>query len=139
MGKVSIHYPSTDKSQTVLMSSGLLAFMKIILMCLKGIKLKKFGNEFWGFSSSNLTHNNTYTGQQQLILIKGPFHTKFYWVLTFIIPFLQTRKLKLRDVRELAQRPKAGKRQNKKQKTGWFPVHLKPLCPQIAVALFTRV
>lgn len=38
MGKVSIHYPSTDKSQTVLMPSGLVALMKVILTWLKGIK-----------------------------------------------------------------------------------------------------
>lgn len=48
MGKVSIHYPSTDKSQTVLMSSGLLAFMKIILMCLNGIKLRSLEKSFGG-------------------------------------------------------------------------------------------
>lgn len=48
MGKVSVHYHSTDKSQTVLMSSGLLAFMKIILMCLKGIKLRSLEKNFGG-------------------------------------------------------------------------------------------
>lgn len=38
MGKVSVHYLSTDKSQTVLMPSGLLALMKII-HCLMGRQL----------------------------------------------------------------------------------------------------
>lgn len=38
MGKVSIHHPLIDKSQTILIPSGMQALMKIILMCLKGIK-----------------------------------------------------------------------------------------------------
>lgn len=41
MGKISTHYPSVIKSQLVLMPSGLLAFGKIILTCLKGGNLSE--------------------------------------------------------------------------------------------------
>lgn len=39
MGKVSIHYTLTVKSQTVLIPCGLLALTKIVLTCVMGRKL----------------------------------------------------------------------------------------------------